>query len=363
MPKKTTSLPEFEGQLDTWRKQMNRERPEAAGITFYSNQDGAIDIDVYFAAENMWMTQATIAGLFGVKENTITYHIGEIYKSGELESNATTRKIRVVRKEGSRDVNRELDFYSLDMVISIGYRVNSIKATQFRKFATRILYEYIQKGFVINDVRFKQAYKFDEQYYKEMLERIRDIRLSERRLYLQLTDLFALAADYDKTSELTKQFFAFVQNKLHWAITGSTAAEIISERADSGKENMGLTSWSHMPDGKIYKTDVTIAKNYLYDNELHKLRLAVNAFLDLAELRAERNLPTLMNDWLGFMNEYLNFNGYDVLENAGKITKDDADQLALSEYEKFRPIQDAQYKSDLERLADETKKLKGSGDE
>ena len=152
MPKKTTSLPEFEGQLDTWRKQMNKERPEAAGITFYSNQDGAIDIDVYFAAENMWMTQATIAGLFGVKENTITYHIGEIYKSGELESNATTRKIRVVRKEGSRDVNRELDFYSLDMVISIGYRVNSIKATQFRKFATRILYEYIQKGFVINEM-------------------------------------------------------------------------------------------------------------------------------------------------------------------------------------------------------------------
>jgi hypothetical protein len=359
MPKKLISPPEFEGQLDAWRKQMSKERPEAAGITFYSNQNGSIDIDVYFAAENMWMTQQTIAQLFDVKENTITYHIGEVYESGELEHEATTRKIRVVRKEGTRDVSRELDFYSLDMVISIGYRVNSVKATQFRKFATRILYEYIQKGFVINDVRFKQARKFDEQYYQEMLERIRDIRLSERRLYLQLTDLFALAADYDKTSELTKQFFAFVQNKLHWAITGSTAAEIISERADSKKAHMGLTSWSHMPDGKIYKTDVTIAKNYLYDNELHKLRLAVNAFLDLAELRAERNLPTLMNDWLGFMNEYLNFNGYDILENAGKITKDSADQLALDEYEKFRPIQDLQYKSDLELLTDEAGKLKG----
>ena len=329
----------------------------------YRAADEDISVNAFIKNDTIWLTQKAMGELFQVESHTINYHLKEIFKTHELEEEATTRKIRVVRKEGSRDVNRELDFYSLDMVISIGYRVNSIKATQFRKFATRILYEYIQKGFVINDVRFKQAYKFDEQYYKEMLECIRDIRLSERRLYLQLTDLFALAADYDKTSELTKQFFAFVQNKLHWAITGSTAAEIISERADSGKENMGLTSWSHMPDGKIYKTDVTIAKNYLYDNELHKLRLAVNAFLDLAELRAERNLPTLMNDWLGFMNEYLNFNGYDVLENAGKITKDDADQLALSEYEKFRPIQDAQYKSDLERLADETKKLKGSGDE
>ncbi|MCL2334873.1 MAG: virulence RhuM family protein, partial [Endomicrobia bacterium] len=292
----------------------------------------------------------TIGKLFDVDPRTISEHLSNIYKSEELDENSTRRKIRRVQTEGKRKVEREIDFYNLDAVISIGYRVNSIKATQFRKFATRVLHEYIQKGYVLNDDRFKTGRKFDEAYFKEMLERIRDIRLSERRIYLQLADIFALASDYDKNSAITKEFFAFIQNKLHFAIAGNTAAEIIYKRADAEKEHMGLTSWAHSPHGKIYKTDVTTAKNYLSDDELHRLRLAVNAFLDLAQMRAERRLPTAMQDWIGFMGRYLDLNGFPVLRGLGKISKEQADVKAIAEYEKFRPIQDAKYVSDFEEL-------------
>lgn len=349
MSKKTEIL-SFDQQLNDWRKQFNKEIPERVGLAFYTNDKGEVEIEVYMTDENMWMSQQIMSELFGVEEHTITYHIQEIYKSEELDENPTTRKIRVVRREGKRQVNREIQFYNLDMVISVGYRVNSIKATQFRKFATRVLHEYIQKGYVLNDDRFKQGRKFDDAYFKEMLERIRDIRLSERRLYLQITDIFALASDYDKDSLITKEFFAFIQNKLHFAIAGGTAAEIIHNRADATKENMGLRSWAHSPNGKIYKTDVTVAKNYLNQDELHALRLAVSAFLDLAQLRAERQLPTTMQDWINFMSSYLDLNGYTILEGLGVISKEKADEKALNEYSKYRVIQDRNYESDFEKM-------------
>ena len=324
---KKTDIENIDQQLINWRKRFNSEIPERVGLAFYTNDKGEVEIEVYMTDESMWMSQQIMANLFDVEENTITYHIQEIYKSGELEDSSTTRKIRVVRQEGKRQINREIQFYNLDMVISVGYRVNSIKATQFRKFATRVLHEYIQKGYVLNDDRFKQGRKFDDGYFKEMLERIRDIRLSERRLYLQITDIFALASDYDKDNFITKEFFAFIQNKLHFAVAGGTAAEIIYERVD-----------------------VTVAKNYLKEKELHRLRLAVSAFLDLAEMRAERQLPTTMQDWITFMSGYLDLNGYPVLEGLGKISKDQADEKALNEYSRFRVIQDRSYKNDFEKM-------------
>ncbi len=348
--KSDKKIVELDNQLIEWRNKFNKEIPERVGLAFYTKDSGDVEVEVYMADDNMWMSQQIMSQLFDVEENTITYHLGGIYDSEELKKEATTRKIRVVRTEGERQVEREIQFYSLDAVISVGYRVNSIKATQFRKFATRILHEYIQKGYVLNDERFKQGRKFDEAYFKEMLERIRDIRLSERRIYLQLADIFALASDYDKSSIITKEFFAFIQNKLHFAVAGGTAAEIIYERADSTKEYMGLTSWAHQPNGKIYKTDVTIAKNYLTGTELQELRLAVSAFLDLAEMRANRHLPTTMQDWIGFMSGYLDLNGYSVLQGLGQVSKEQADNKAIAEYEKFRPIQDKQYISDFEKL-------------
>ena len=356
---KKFDIKNMDQQLTDWKKQFNKEIPERVGLAFYTRDNGEVEIEVYMTGESMWMSQQIIATLFGVEEHTITYHIQEIYKSEELEKNSTTRKIRVVQHEGKRQVNREIQFYNLDMVISVGYRVNSIKATQFRKFATRVLHEYLQKGYVLNDDRFKQGRKFDEGYFKEMLERIRDIRLSERRLYLQITDIFALASDYDKSSSITQEFFAFIQNKLHYAIAGGTAAEIIYERADASQENMDLTTWAHSPHGKIYKTDVTVAKNYLKEKELHELRLAVSAFLDLAQMRAERQLPTTMQDWIGFMSGYLDFNGYSVLKGLGKVSKKEADEKALIEYSKFRVFQDRSYESDFQKmLKDVDKKQK-----
>lgn len=357
---KKNEIKSLDQQLTEWRKQFNKEIPERVGLAFYTNDIGEVEIEVYMTDENMWMSQQIMSKLFDVEENTITYHIGEIYKSNELDENRTTRKIRVVRSEGKRQVNREIQFYNLDVIISVGYRVNSLKATQFRKFATRVLHEYIQKGYVLNDDRFKNGRKFDDAYFKEMLERIRDIRLSERRLYLQITDIFALSSDYDKNNQITKEFFAFIQNKLHYAITGETAAEIIHSRADAANQNMGLTTWAHSPEGKIYKTDVTIAKNYLNNDEIHSLRLTVSAFLDLAELRAQRQLPTTMQDWIGFMSSYLDMNGFPVLQNLGKISKEQADEKALEEYSKFRVIQDRNYESDFEKVL---KKLNKKGDD
>jgi hypothetical protein len=350
----------IDDQLVEWRKKFDKEIPERVGLAFYTNENGETEVEVYFADESMWLSRETMGKLFDVDPRTISEHLANVYESGELDENSTRRKIRRVQAEGKRQVERKIDFYNLDAVISVGYRVNSIKATQFRKFATRVLHEYIQKGYVLNDDRFKSGKKFDEAYFKEMLERIRDIRLSERRIYLQLTDIFALASDYDKNNVITKEFFAFIQNKLHFAIAGNTAAEIIYKRADSTKNNMGLTNWAHSPHGKIYKTDVVIAKNYLTGDELHNLRLIVGAFLDLAEMRANRQLPTTMQDWISFMSGYLDLNGFPVLQGIGKVSREHADEKAIAEYEKFRPIQDTKYISDFEKLLkiEKTKKSK-----
>ena len=351
MAKNKNNTPQtLDNQLIEWRKMFGKEIPERVGLAFYTNEKGETEVEVYFADENMWLSQATMAELFDVEEHTITYHIKEIFKSGELEEIPTTRKIRVVRTEGNRQVNREIQFYNLDLVISVGYRVNSFKATQFRKFATRILHEYIQKGFVINDDRFKNGSKFDESYFREMLERIREIRLSERRIYLKITDIFALSSDYDKNSEIARHFFAFIQNQLHFAVAGGTAAEIIYDRADKTKDNMGLQTWKYAPAGKILRTDVTVAKNYLEENELKRLALVVSAFLDMAEMRAERRLPTTMQQWIEFMGGFLKLNDYPALQGFGKISKEQADEKTLTEYNEFRVIQDRNYISDFEKM-------------
>ena len=360
MTKKTeNNLPQtLDNQLVEWRKKFAKETPERVGLAFYTNEKGETEVEVYFVDDNMWLSQQVMSELFDVEEHTITYHIKEIYKNGELEEFPTTRKIRVVRTEGSRQVSREIQFYNLDMVISVGYRVNSYKATQFRKFATRILHEYIQKGFVINDNRFKNGSKFDESYFREMLERIREIRLSERRIYLKIADIFALASDYDKNSEIARHFFAFIQNQLHFAITGGTAAETIFDRADKTKENMGLTTWKYAPDGKILRTDVTVAKNYLVENELKRLALVVSAFLDMAELRAEQQLPTTMQQWIEFMNGYLKLNNLPVLEGLEIRSKEQADERALAEYAEFRVIQDKNYIGDFEKMMQQIENTK-----
>ena len=348
----------IDNQLVEWRKKFAKEIPERVGLAFYTNEKGETEVEVYFADDSMWLSRETMGNLFDVDARTISEHIGNIYKSGELEENPTRRKIRRVQIEGNRQVERDIDFYNLDLVISVGYRVNSYKATQFRKFATRILHEYIQKGFVINDNRFKNGNKFDESYFREMLERIREIRLSERRIYLKITDIFAISSDYDKNSEIARHFFAFIQNQLHFAIAGGTAAEIICDRADNTKENMGLTTWKYAPDGKILRTDVTVAKNYLVENELKRLALVVSAFLDMAELRAEQQLPTTMQQWIEFMNAYLKLNNLPILKGLGTKSKEQADEKALTEYAGFRVIQDKNYIGDFEKMMQQIEKTK-----
>ena len=357
--KTETNLPQtLDNQLVEWRKKFAKEIPERAGLAFYTNEKGETEVEVYFAGDNMWLSRETMSQLFDVDARTISEHIGNVYQSGELEENPTRRKIRRVQMEGARTVNREIDFYNLDVVISVGYRVNSYKATQFRKFATRVLHDYIQKGFVINDNRFKNGSKFDEAYFREMLERIREIRLSERRIYLKITDIFALSSDYDKNSEMARRFFAFIQNQLHFAVAGGTAAEIIYDRADKAKENMGLNTWKYAPDGKILKTDVTIAKNYLEEKEIKRLALVVSAFLDMAELRAEQQLPTTMQQWIEFMNGYLQLNSLPVLKGLGTKSKEQADEKALAEYAEFRVVQDRNYVGDFEKMITKIEKTK-----
>ena len=325
--------------------------PCEAEFLFFTAPDGKINIEVWYAGETIWLTQKRMGELFNVESHTITYHLQEIYKSNELDENSTTRKFRAVQKEGDREVSRELLFYNLDTIISVGYRVNSAQATSFRKWATEVLKNYMIKGFALDDERLKNGTHFGKDYFVELLEKIREIRMSERRLYLQITDIFSTASDYDKKNELVQEFFAFIQNKLHYAITGGTAAEIIAARADKEKPHMGLTNWKDSPDGKILRTDVTVAKNYLYQDELHKLRLAVSAFLDIAQSRAERSIPTNMSEWLGIMDGYLDLSAYPKLQNAGKVSKKDADAKALQEYSEFRIKQDREYIGDFEKTA------------
>lgn len=323
----------------------------------YTSADGKVNVDVVLQDETVWLTQKAMGQLFGVESHTITYHLKEIYKSGELDEKATTRKIRVVQNEGKRQVTRNLDFYNLDAIISVGYRVNSYQATQFRIWATKTLKEYIIKGFVLDDERLKQGNRvFGKDYFDELLERIREIRASERRFYQKITDIYALSADYDKNSPITKEFFATVQNKLHWAITGKTAAEIIYDSADANKIYMGLTNWKHAPEGKILKSDVSIAKNYLSEAHIKELNQIVSAYLDLAENRAKRQIIMIMENWVEFLHDFLKLSNYPILKDKGKVSALKAKIKAEQEFEVYRKIQDKNYLSDFDK---EIKRIMG----
>lgn len=292
-------------------------------IVLYQTEDTNIYVNVVFKDESFWMTQKTMAELFDVNSQAITKHIGNIFAEGELEREATCSKMEQVQQEGNRKVRRNKDFYNLDMIIAVGYRVNSKKATRFRQWATKTLKEYITKGFVLNDDMLKNGNPFGKDYFDELLERIREIRASERRAYQKITDVFEQCSfDYDKNSEITKNFYAFVQNKLHFAVTGKTAAELVYERADSGKPAMGLTTWKDAPDGKVLKRDIGIAKNYLNEKELARLNRLVTMFIDYAELMAEDEILMGMQDWVEQTNQFLRNNRRDVLKGNGKVSHD-----------------------------------------
>ena len=319
-------------------------------IVLYQTEDTNIYVNVVFKDESFWMTQKAMAKLFDVNSQAITKHIGNIFAEGELEKEATCSKMEQVQQEGNRKVRRNKDFYNLDMIIAVGYRVNSKKATRFRQWATKTLKEYITKGFVLNDDMLKNGKPFGEDYFDELLERIREIRASERRAYQKITDVFEQCSfDYDKNSEITKNFYAFVQNKLHFAVTGKTAAELVYERADSEKPAMGLTTWKDAPDGKILKRDIGIAKNYLNEKELSRLNRLVTMFIDYAELMAEDKLLMSMQDWVEQTNQFLKNNRRDVLDGKGKISHDMAMKKAEKEYEIFRVRQDQEYISEFDR--------------
>ena len=325
-------------------------------IIFYKTSDGDVKIDIRFEDETFWLSQKKIAELFGVDVRTINEHLKNIFESGELDKIATIRKFRIVQTEGSRQVKRNIEFYNLNAIIAVGYRVNSYYATQFRIWATNTLKEFLIKGFVLDDERLKQGKNFGKDYFDELLERIRSIRASERRFYQKITDIYAQASiDYDPKAPMTQEFFKTVQNKMHWAITGKTAAEIIKLRADSKKKNMGLTTWKNAPKGKILKSDTHIAKNYLEEDEIKALERIVTMYLDYAENQAERQIAMKMKDWIEKLDAFLQFNDYDVLQNAGKISAKVARALADKEYEKFSPFQDKIFESDFDR---EVKKLK-----
>lgn len=327
-------------------------------IIFYTDPEGTSKIDVIMQDDTFWLSQKRMAEVFDVDVTTINHHVKEIYKSQELQQDRTIAKFPIVQKEGKRNVSREIDFYNLDMIISVGYRVNSQKATQFRIWATKTLKEFITKGFVLDDERLKQGQKFGKDYFDELLERIREIRASERRFYQKITDIYAqCSADYNKDAEITQTFYKTVQNKLHWAITGHTAAELISSRADANKENMGLTTWKNAPEGKILRADVAIAKNYLAENELKELNRIVSMYLDYAENQAERQKLMTMKEWAEKLDAFLQFNEYEVLKNAGKVGADVAKKLAEEQFETFRVNQDSEYISDFDR---ETQKLLSS---
>jgi hypothetical protein len=329
--------------------------PQENEIIFYSTPEGETRVEVLFQDETFWLSQKKMADLFGVEVHTINYHLKEIYTSGELQEQATIRKFRIVQKEGLREVSREIDLYQLDAIIAVGYRVNSLQATQFRIWATNTLKEYVIKGFVLDDERLKQGKRFGKDYFDELLERIREIRASERRFYLKITDIYEQCSiDYNRDAEITQNFFKTAQNKLHWAITGKTAAELISDRAQADKPNMGLQTWKNAPHGKILKSDVKIAKNYLAEKEIKELELVVTMYLDYAELQASKQIPMKMADWVKKLDAFLRFNEYQLLPNAGTISHDIAIKLAEDEYTKFRVTQDKDYISDFER---ETKKI------
>jgi hypothetical protein len=331
-----------------------------SNFLFYRGDDGSVKIEVILQDETVWLPLNRIAELFGTSKQNISYHLQNIYKEKELERKATVKEILTVQQEGDREVSRNIEYYNLDAIISVGYRVNSAQATRFRVWATKTLKEYLIKGFALDDERLKQGKTlFGKDYFDELLERIREIRASERRFYQKITDIYAQCSiDYDPNSEITQTFYKTVQNKLHWAITGHTAAELIAKRADAEKPNMGLTTWKRAPKGKVLKSDISTAKNYLSGKELKLLNRIVTMYLDYAESQAERQNAMTMEDWIDKLDAFLEFNDYKILQDAGKISAKVAKKLAEEEYEKFRPIQDQAFESDFDKLVEETKKKK-----
>jgi len=326
--------------------------PREGQIIFYTTPEGVTKVEVVFQEETFWLTINRMADLFSTSKQDVSYHLQQIYESGELKRGATVKEILTVQSEGNRNVSRKLDYYNLDAIIAVGYRVNSLQATQFRIWATQTLREFIIKGFVLDDERLKLNKRFGPDYFEELLERIREIRASERRFYLKITDIYEQCSiDYSANAEITIQFFQTVQNKLHWAITGKTAAEIVAERAKASQPNMGLTTWKNAPKGKILKSDVAIAKNYLTEKEIKSLERIVTMFLDYAENQAERAIPMHMRDWVQKLDGFLEFNEYDILHNPGKVSHEVATRLAQEEYDHFRIEQDRNYLSDFEKEA------------
>lgn len=322
----------------------------AKEVVLYQTDDGNVNVSVIYYNESFWLTQKAMGELFGVNSQAITKHLKNIYEEGELSKEATCSKMEQVQIEGNREVKRNLDFYNLDAIIAVGYRISSMKATKFRQWATTTLKEYIIKGFVLNDDMLKNGPKFGKDYFDELLERIKEIRASERRFYQKITDIYAQCSyDYDPKSETTRTFFKTVQNKLLFAITGHTAPEIIHVRADSTKDHMGMQTWKNAPDGKILKSDVTVSKNYLSKEEISGLNDIVNMYLDYAENQAKRNKLMSMNDWITKLDSFLQFNEYDLMENLGIISREVANSLAIKEYEKYRVIQDDNYVSDFDK--------------
>lgn len=337
---------------------MENEIANRGEILLYGDDNGKEFINVVFKDETFWLTQKGMAELFDCSTDNISLHLKNIYADGELEQSATTEKISVVRTEGTREVSRTIDHYNLDAIIAVGYRVNSKKATRFRQWATKTLKEYIQKGFVLNDEMMKNGRPFGRDYFDELLERIREIRASERRAYQKIADVFEQCSyDYDKNSETTKAFYAFVQNKLHYAVTGKTAAELLSQRATLDSPTMGLTTWKGAPDGKILKSDTLVAKNYLNQKELSRLNRLVTMFIDYAELMAEDEQLMSMQDWLKETDRFLTNNRRQVLDGKGRISREAAVKKVSSIYEEFRKRQDADYISEFDRQTE--KYLKG----
>jgi len=320
-----------------------------AEFLIFTRQAGEDGIEVRVADETVWLTQKLMATLFEVDVRTINEHLGNVYDNGEQHREATIRKFRIVRSEGTRTVEREIEHYNLDAIIAVGFRVNSTRAVQFRQWATSVLRDFAIRGYVLDKERLKNGSFFNNAYFDDLLTEIREIRASERKFYQKITDIYATAMDYSTDSETTQTFFATVQNKLHFAIHGHTAAELIVGRADSTKDRMGLTTWKNAPHGKVLKPDVSVAKNYLTEKELKSLDRFVTMYLDYAEDQAERNIPMTMKDWAGKLNAFLQFNEREILDHPGKVSQEVAKAFAESEFEKYRIVQDRLFESDFDR--------------
>lgn len=325
-------------------------RNSTAEFLIFQIENKEEGIEVLYQNETLWLTQRSMATLFDVSIPAINQHIRNIYEQGELQTDATLKKSLIVQKEGNRQVSRNTDIYNLDMVISVGYRVNSVRATQFRQWCTYILRQFAIRGYVIDKKRMENGTFFGEDYFEHLLAEIREIRLSERRFYQKLTDIYATSLDYNQDAPTTRMFFKKVQNKMHYAIHGHTAAELIIERANAENEHMGLTTWEKAPDGKVVKTDVSVAKNYLKEHELESMGRIVNAFLDLAEDRAKRHIPMTMEDWAVRIDKFLDSDDRPILTDAGRISAEQAKEYAETEFEKYRIIQDRLFQSDFDRF-------------